>query len=191
MALTFALIRLVVLFTVAVFASIALGVAAATISFLNHTFRFAGFGMTAAVFTLLTVPPLIVLEILRPGSMTSMVMLEIFWFALLAILWFLTGGYTAAFKPGFGLGCGSVEYKELQAVDKEFGAPTSGAPNRICSEISVLEAFAFLNSIILIVYVGTLSVMSLMEEIREYKASVALGPAKNTSVPTSYPHIPW
>ncbi|KAF7350580.1 hypothetical protein MSAN_01618000 [Mycena sanguinolenta] len=195
MALPVALIRLVVLSAVALFALIALGVAAAFTSttssnlFINHTFEFASLGIATAVFTLVTVPPMIALEMLRPGGPTSMIIVEISWLAFLSILWLSTGADTASFNAAF-LGCGNSKVdKEIHQAEDQVGIP-----HGICSELSALEAFAFLNWIILMGYIGMLLVMSIMAASRKHTnvwtSSVANAPfsepAKNSSVPMSY-----
>ncbi|KAF7350561.1 hypothetical protein MSAN_01615800 [Mycena sanguinolenta] len=194
MALPVALIRLVVLSTVVVFALIALGVAAAftstTTSLVDETFPFAALGIATAVFTIVTVPPMIALEMLRPGGPTSMIIVEILWLAILSIMWLATGADTASNT----VGCNTAQDKEATAIEHEFGVPTSETPDGICSELSALEAFAFLNWIILMGYIGMLLVMSLMAASRKHTnvwtSSVANAPfsepAENPSVPTSH-----
>ncbi|KAJ6493435.1 hypothetical protein C8R45DRAFT_989767 [Mycena sanguinolenta] len=194
MALPFALIRLVVLSTVLLFALIALGVAAAftstSTSLIGVTYPFAALGIATAVFTMVTVPPMIGLEILRPGSPTSMIIVEILWLGFLSIMWLATGADTASNT----IGCGSNAEKQESAFDTESGVPTSETADGICSELEALEAFAFLNWIILMGYIGMLLVMSVMAATRKHTnvwtSSVANAPfsepEKNSSVPTSY-----
>ncbi|KAJ6493445.1 hypothetical protein C8R45DRAFT_900856 [Mycena sanguinolenta] len=201
MALPFALIRLVVLSTVLLFALIALGVAAAftstSTSLIGVTYPFAALGIATAVFTIVTVPPMIGLEILRPGSPTSMIIVEILWLGalnlitarFLSIMWLATGADTASNT----IGCGSNAEKQESAFDKEAGVPTSETADGICSELEALEAFAFLNWIILMGYIGMLLVMSVMAATRKHTnvwtSSVANAPfsepEKNSSVPNA------
>ncbi|KAF8212684.1 hypothetical protein K438DRAFT_1957302 [Mycena galopus ATCC 62051] len=143
MAPSFALIRLVVLFTVVVFSLIALGMAAAvtltTQKFLDVDFSFADLGIATAVLTMITVLPMIALEILRPGGPTSMIIAEIPWLAFLSILWLSTGAEATEFNAGFWFACGR---RGEFTLDNFLGG------DNICSEVSALQAFGFLNWII-------------------------------------------
>ncbi|KAJ7263631.1 hypothetical protein B0H12DRAFT_1230919 [Mycena haematopus] len=203
MAPSFPLIRLVVLSTVVVFALIALGVAAAftsstsaylTESGTSQTFPFASLGIATAVFTMVTVPAMITLEILRPGGPTSMIIVEILWLGFLSILWLSTGADAAGFSGGASLafGCGNARDETDLGFDSD--VPTSDSPTEICQEMSALEAFAFLNWIVLMGYIGMLLVVSLVAANRKHTSvwtsSVAnapfSAPGKNSTVSSSY-----
>ncbi|KAJ6592383.1 hypothetical protein B0H19DRAFT_1055114 [Mycena capillaripes] len=182
------LIRLVVFSTVILFSLITLGVAAAltatTEKFLFGYLSYAALAIATAVLTLLTLPAMIALEMMRPGGPTSMVIVEISWLGFLSILWLSTGAHTAAFTFGIALDCGDLG---LDTIDAS-----------ACHETSAIEAFGFLNWLILMGYVGMLLVMSLMVASRKHSSvwtsSVANAPfsapannAPATSLgPTSY-----
>ncbi|KAF8212621.1 hypothetical protein K438DRAFT_2009973 [Mycena galopus ATCC 62051] len=203
MAPRFALIRLVVLSTVVVFSLVALGMAAAFTSSWNNfisaigldediSIPFASLGIASAVLTIVTVPAMIALEILRPGGPTSMIVVEIAWLAFLSILWLSTGAETAESNPvgSFGFSCGDSKAERQIAlggddVDNDF----NNLVNSICTELPALEAFAFVTWIILMGYVGMLLVMSIMAANRKHTnvwtSSVAQAPFSEPA-PSSY-----
>ncbi|KAJ6558758.1 hypothetical protein DFH09DRAFT_1162447 [Mycena vulgaris] len=185
-------LRLAVLSTVILFALIELGLAAALTSttqkFFFVSFSYAALAIATSVITMATVPAMIALEIMRPGGVTSMIIVELSWLNFLWILWLATGAQaaqaSAVFSMFFG-GCGP----DSESVDVGDGTvvvdnPTSG----ICHETSAITAFAFLNWIILLGYTSTLLVMSLIATNRKqsgvWQASVANAPF---SVATSAP----
>ncbi|KAJ6493420.1 hypothetical protein C8R45DRAFT_1212761 [Mycena sanguinolenta] len=208
MAAAVPLIRLVVLSTVILFALIALAMAATltstTSSSLHKTFPFEALGIVAAGLTMVTVPPMIALEMLRPGGPTSMIIVELLWLGFLSIMWLVTGADTAAFTFSidtveFGklsISCGSTAANYIETLDKELGVPSKDTPNVLCSERMSLEAFAFLNWIILMGYIGMVLVMALIAVSRKHTnvwtSSVANAPFfepardSESSVPTSY-----
>ncbi|CAK5276097.1 unnamed protein product [Mycena citricolor] len=88
------LIRLVALSLVSVFAVIVLGLTAGltslTETYLGGYFQFAALGIATASLTLLTVPAMIALEIIRPGGFTSQIIVELPWLSVLWVLWLAT-----------------------------------------------------------------------------------------------------
>ncbi|KAJ7646413.1 hypothetical protein DFH06DRAFT_578495 [Mycena polygramma] len=182
-----ATIRLVALSTVLVFSLIALGLAAAftatSITFLDVYFTYAALAIATAGLTMLTIPAMIGLEIVRPGGPTSMIIVEISWLAFLSILWLSTGAETAQFTAVW-FGCGdAIAFGDDDGIDLA-----------TCHEVSGIEAFAFLNWLILMGYTGMLLVMSLVAASRKHSnvwtSSVANvpfnAPAPASSVPGSY-----
>ncbi|KAJ7024663.1 hypothetical protein C8F04DRAFT_1131010 [Mycena alexandri] len=160
MALPLTLIRVVVLSTSILLALIDMALAAAVTSTSTQSFGvyfpYAALAIAAAILTFLTLPAMIALEISRPGGPTSMIIVEISWLFFLSLLWLATGADAADFNSvGFWFACGRPELQ---------GSVDIGA----CHEISAIEAFAFLNWIILLAYIGTLLVMSLAAASRKH-----------------------
>ncbi|KAJ7463989.1 hypothetical protein FB451DRAFT_1264392 [Mycena latifolia] len=191
MAVRLPLVRLVVLSTVLLFSLITLGLAGALTSALNSNFTvgftYSSLAIATAVITMITVAPMIALEIMRPGGPTSMIIFEIVWLSILWILWLSTGAEAAEASQAYTFilgGCGTSA--------REFGEEFK-VIDEICRETSGIEAFAFLNWIILMVYTGTLLTLSLAAASRKHtgvwQSSVAeapfFAPASPLSVPTS------
>ncbi|KAJ7122191.1 hypothetical protein C8R44DRAFT_981420 [Mycena epipterygia] len=185
---SFPLIRLGALSTVVVFALITLGLAAAltsaTETFFLASYSFAALAIATSVLTLATIPAMIALEILRPGGITSMIIVEIAWLGFLCILWLSTGGVTAsvgAVSFFFG-GCDAASDigDAVDIAGRELQDLTDDSALTLCHESSAIEAFAFLNWIILMGYVTTLLIMSVVASSRKHtgvwKSSVANAP---------------
>ncbi|KAJ7753538.1 hypothetical protein B0H16DRAFT_1544455 [Mycena metata] len=160
MGLPLTLIRVVVFSTSIFFALLDLALAGAvtstsTASF-NVYFPYAALAIATAILTFLTLPAMLALEKFRPGGPTSMIIVEICWLFLLSILWLATGADAADYESvGFWFACGNPE--EQGSVDRA-----------ACSQISAIAAFAFLNWIILMGYIGTLLVLSLAAASRKH-----------------------
>ncbi|KAJ7254554.1 hypothetical protein C8J57DRAFT_1347212 [Mycena rebaudengoi] len=169
------LVRLIALTVVSVFSLITLGLAGSlittTMKFFNTYFPYAALGVAVAVLTLLSVPTMLVLEIVRPGSPSSWIITELSILPFLSILWLATGANTAEMSPGFLFlyldGCASGAF-----LGTTFGADTGA-----CQKTSAIEAFAFLNWIILMGYSGMVLVLALIASNRKqpavWKSSVA------------------
>ncbi|KAJ7464843.1 hypothetical protein B0H11DRAFT_67945 [Mycena galericulata] len=168
------LIRLAVLSTVLVFSVIVLGLAASlssTTQSFGFQFTYASLAIATAVITMVTIGPMIALEILQPGGITSMVIFEINSLFFLWVLWLATASESAQADAVFNdfLGFGSCGDLVDDPID-------SG----ICTKTSAIEAFAFLNWIILMGYAGTLLFLSVVAANRNHagvwKSSVAQAP---------------
>ncbi|KAK7058061.1 hypothetical protein R3P38DRAFT_2844201, partial [Favolaschia claudopus] len=168
-----ATIRLATLSASLIFTLIVLGIAAdltsTSLKFLNVYFTFAALGIATAVLSLLTLPLMIWLDITRPGGPTSMIIVEMPWLFFLSILWLATGAQAAQVRSiGFWFACADLG-DGLDSID-------AGA----CHEMSALEAFAFLNWLLLMGYALTLLIMSLVAANRKqtnvWTSSVANAP---------------
>ncbi|KAJ7438404.1 hypothetical protein B0H11DRAFT_2104998 [Mycena galericulata] len=197
------LIRLTVLSTVLLFSVIVLGLAASVSSttqsltnfesnvesftgdsftgesFPGVQFPYASLAIATAVITMVTVGPMIGLEIFRPGGITSMVIFEINSLFLLWVLWLATAAESVqadtAFNQFSGFGLCSNSADNVDNIDN-----VDPFDNGLCAKTSALEAFAFLNWIILMVYAGTLLFLSVVAANRNHKevwkSSVAQAP---------------
>ncbi|KAJ7162610.1 hypothetical protein C8R43DRAFT_947114 [Mycena crocata] len=164
------LIRLVALSVVLAFAVIVLGLSAAltatTEKYLAGFFEFAALAIATASLTLITVPIMIVLERIRPGAaFTSMIAVELSWLSILWVLWLATAADGAqAGQLTFISGCGYID----SVVDSA------------CRESAGIQAFSFLNWLILMVYTILILVLTIIASTRKHtgvwKSSVAEAP---------------
>ncbi|KAJ7607589.1 hypothetical protein FB45DRAFT_936599 [Roridomyces roridus] len=146
------IIRFVALCVVSLFALIELAVGAAALStpinWLTEYKSAAGLAVAIGVLTVLSVPAMVVLEYLRPGAFfTSSILVELSWLSILWVLWLAVGGQavTAANKV-FVPGCGYID----NTIDAN------------CREISAIEAFGFINWIILLAYTVLILILSVV-----------------------------
>ncbi|KAF7358566.1 hypothetical protein MSAN_01194800 [Mycena sanguinolenta] len=187
MAVTIRVVRFVVMATVILFALVALGVAVAllltgSIFFIPFT-SYAALAIASGVLTLLTLPAMIFFEIIKPNRPTSRTVVEIIWLGVLSILWLATGAVVELSSVGF-FGCDVDNTDDFFDIGDAIGDPVT------CQENSVIEAFAFMNGIILIVYVVSLIVVSLVASRRK-NVGVNASASSSTSafkdpMPTSY-----
>ncbi|GJE84953.1 MARVEL domain-containing protein [Phanerochaete sordida] len=128
------LARLAVFGTVSVLAIIVMGLAAGWIAStekeLDSYFAYAALAVAVPVLTLFTVPPMLVVDLLRRGAFTSMILVEVVWLGILWVLWLATAAYAADQLGGFGGSCHSRFYPSWW---------TTG-----CSETQAITAFSFL-----------------------------------------------
>ncbi|KAJ7920296.1 hypothetical protein B0H13DRAFT_2319634 [Mycena leptocephala] len=151
MAVTIRVVRFVVMTTVILLALVALGVAVALILtgsiFFIPFFSYAGLAIASAALTLLTLPAMIFFEIIKPNRPMARTIVEIVW---------LGKSQLPALTP-------------LDFVDRDRRGGANLISNPVtCQENSVVEAFAFLNGLILILYVITLIVVSLLASRRKH-----------------------
>ncbi|KAF9028333.1 hypothetical protein BDZ89DRAFT_1133654 [Hymenopellis radicata] len=145
------LFRLIALSAVTLFSVIILGLSGHLIYFtttsFNVYFTYSAMAIATAVLTIMTAPVMLVIDMLRKGAFTSMVMVEMGWLGILWVLWLTSAGLAAnANNLTFISNC-DYRFPEL-----------SGA----CKEGMAIEAFSFLSWLILMGYWGTLLVFSLI-----------------------------
>jgi len=152
------LVRLVVFGVAFVFAVIALGLAAGLTSlseeFFDAYLNYAALTIATASLTIITLPAMIAIDFFRKGAFTSLVVVELSWLGLLWVLW-LASGAAAADKNSvtFVSGCGYI----------------NDILDRACREAAGIEAFTFLNWIILMGYTIVLLVLSIIGHTRGHK----------------------
>ncbi|KAJ7261465.1 hypothetical protein C8J57DRAFT_1134330 [Mycena rebaudengoi] len=187
------LVRVIAFSVVSVFSMITLGLAASlidtTIKFDNVYFIYATLAVAAAALTLISVPTMytsfnpagllrsgppftrLVLDMLRPGSPSSGIVTELSIRPSLSILWLSTGANTAETGPAL-----LFLYLDGCTNDPFFGT-SLGAETGACQKTSAIEAFAFLNWIILMGYSVMVLVLALIAVNRKqngvWKSSVA------------------
>ncbi|KAF8654295.1 hypothetical protein AX16_003554 [Volvariella volvacea WC 439] len=147
----FSTVRLVVMGTAVVFSVIVLGlsahVLATTNKYLGGYFTFSAMSLATALLTLLTVPVMIYIDMIRKGAFTSMIIVELGWLGVLWVLWLASGGLAAeATGLAWPTGCGYSD----QTVDT------------LCREFPAITAFDFLTWILLFGYTVTLLVLSIL-----------------------------
>jgi len=120
-------------------------------TYLGGFFSFAALGIATGLLTLLTLPTMIALSMMRKGAMTSMVVVEIVWTWFLWIMWLSVGGSSASIY--FIGNCG--RYTGLGSVVEA-----------ACNESSALTAFGFLAWIVLIAYNFTLIFLTFRQHLR-------------------------
>jgi len=106
--------------------------------------------VAVAAITILTVPPMIVVDILRRGAFTSMVLVELSWLGFLSILWIAAAGFTVD------------SLANALALCDEPGNANVTVAQSICTDGRVSAAFGFLAWLALLGYTVTLLVMSII-----------------------------
>ncbi|KAG0695318.1 hypothetical protein DFH29DRAFT_1072526 [Suillus ampliporus] len=149
----FSVIHLIIFSLSIVFSLIVLGLNAYFLSVMvphQFYFIFSALGIATAVLTILTVLIMLIVDLIRHGAFTSMIVIELVWLLILSILWIVTAGVAAAgFSLYFPQGC-------IYATDD----PTA---NAYCMELQAVLAFAYLNFFIFLGYTSTLLALSLIE----------------------------
>jgi len=113
---------------------------------LNGAFTFASLGIASAVISIVTLPVLLLVDVLRTGAFTSMIVVELPWLLINWVLWLATGALAAQFDQGLNNNCDLVLDTFLTS----------------CHEIQGIEAFGFLNWLLLMVYSIVVLVMAII-----------------------------
>ncbi|KZV75117.1 hypothetical protein PENSPDRAFT_547321, partial [Peniophora sp. CONT] len=138
--------RLVTFGCTLAFSVIVLGLSADALS-ITTTYEASYFiwdalAVAVSVITICSIVAMLVIDFLRRGAFTSLVIVEIGWLSVLWILWLATGAYAADINQ-FVFGTSSCS---------DYNTITS----RFCSEWAAVEAFSFLTWILLLAYTITL-----------------------------------
>jgi len=152
------LLRLVVFGATSLFAIIVLGLGADVVSLtVEGIFTFAAMGIAVAVLTLLTLPAMIIIDFLRRGAFTSMVLVELIWTLILWVLWLAAAGL-AAEQLQFDFGVGNT---------CNFGNSIDTAA---CNDFSAITAFGFLAWLSLLGYNITLFIYAIIGANRGHRS---------------------
>jgi len=139
-------VRLVLFGLLLVFSLLVLGMSANLLNISttqnDGSLPFEGLAVAVSVITFLTVIPIIVIDFIRRGAFTSFVVFEIAWVFVLMILWIAAAAETSA-TPIFIGGCSDFDDNDA-------------ASN--CHQFQAIQAFAWLNFIILFGWLVTLIV---------------------------------
>ncbi|OBZ78967.1 hypothetical protein A0H81_00689 [Grifola frondosa] len=152
------LARLVTLSWTIFCAVIILGLSADVTSVGNNNFSgyftYGALGIATALLALLTVPPMLVIDLLRTGAFTSMIAVELSWLGFLWIMFLATGGSAADSAANFW---GSCSFWSTIGLSASANA---------CRETSGIAAFGFLAWIVLLGYFVALLTMSIIHATR-------------------------
>ncbi|KIP09205.1 hypothetical protein PHLGIDRAFT_68017, partial [Phlebiopsis gigantea 11061_1 CR5-6] len=132
-----------------------------TESWLDAYYAYAALAVAVSVLTLITVPAMLIIDIMRRGAFTSMILVELVWLGLLWVLWLASAADSANNLSGFGSTCHSEFFPDWW---------TQG-----CSETQAIVAFSFLNWIGLTGYLVsllTLSIVAAQKGAPVWKSSV-------------------
>ncbi|KAG1793865.1 uncharacterized protein HD556DRAFT_1308338 [Suillus plorans] len=151
----FSVARITLFSTAIAFSLIALGLNAYFISLTvpdDFYFTFSALGLATAMLTLFTIPVMLIVDFIRRGAFTSMVVFELSWLFLLAILWVATAGEAVStFNFYYPQGCIYTDGSDAETY---------------CLELQAVEAFAFLNFFIFLGYTGVLLAFSIIGSTR-------------------------
>ncbi|KAG2138660.1 uncharacterized protein EDB93DRAFT_1299074 [Suillus bovinus] len=162
----------ITLFSLAIaFSLIALGLDAYFVSLTvphNFYFVFSALGVATAVLTILTIPIMLILDFIRRGAVTSMIIFELSWLFILAILWVATAGEAVStFNYYYPQGC---DYRSGTWISDTISNHAQSLPGSdvetYCMELQAVEAFAFLNFFIFLGYTAVLLVFSIIGSSR-------------------------
>ncbi|KAI0742849.1 hypothetical protein C8Q80DRAFT_1123004 [Daedaleopsis nitida] len=133
---------------------IAGGISAHITAFAVENFReyyiFSIMGLVSGGLTIITVPIMLIIDLVRTGAFTSLVVVELSWLTVLWILWLVTGAITANDTSQVFATC-EFAYAIL---------------NQLCHETQAVEAFAFLAWLVLFAYTILLLVVALVNASR-------------------------
>ncbi|KAJ7214874.1 hypothetical protein GGX14DRAFT_392137 [Mycena pura] len=157
---------------------------------------YAALAIATGVLTLVTLPTMIALEIIRPGGPTSMIIVEIIWLSILSVLWLATGADTVqqlqTIDDETDLGAGGICTNAVRLVDDTLNSEVKTA----CAETKAIAGFAFLDSFLLLIYVITILIVALTRKRKGvWTSSVAnlysaSGSGEKVPIPRSYSSYP-
>ncbi|KAI0354295.1 hypothetical protein OH77DRAFT_1496869 [Trametes cingulata] len=135
-----------------------------SIKYFDVYYNFAVLAIAVGGITMLSVPVMLLIDFLRTGAFTSMVLVELVWLSILWVLWIAAAALTAD-QTGTAFTTCDYAYAIL---------------NQVCNETRAIEAFAFLAWIALLAYTITLLVVALINANRGapmWKSSIKQQPS--------------
>ncbi|KAH7886176.1 hypothetical protein F5I97DRAFT_1878095 [Phlebopus sp. FC_14] len=171
----FTLVRIIVLTLTMVFSVVVLGLAAHLIwltdLLIGSYFIFAALAIAAAGLSLVTLPIMLIVDCVRRGAFTSMIVVELVWLFILWVLWVATAAEAVvSTNIEFPVGC---IYPEEPTI------------NQACHEFQAIEAFSFLNFILLFVYQCSLLTLAIVAASRGNQVWTSSVKDSNFSAPDS------
>jgi len=143
-------VRLLALGLISVFSVIVLGISADLIHLTEANFGVyfvsSALALAVSLLTLLTILPMMIIDTLRNGAFTSMVIFELVWTFILWVLWIAT----AALSSQDGTGSADCAY---------YGAFFNLAT--MCHEFNAIEGFSHVTWLIFLFYFATLLVSTM------------------------------
>jgi len=176
----FNVVRLVAFGVALAFALIILGISA---NFVAATTKYSvytgssvpGFSVATSVLTLVILVPVLVIDFLRKGAVTSLTATELGFVGFLWVLWLACGANATAALGGFTIGdCGSIDGFQIDPASASY-----------CRQYQALQAFSWLTWLILFFYWVALLVFALVALARGNK-NAFLQPT--TELASSVPH---
>jgi len=153
--------RLVTFSTTILFSLIVMSTSAGLISLTTPFFyyKFSALALATSLLTMHTVAIMLVVDILRQGSVFSHIVVEIAWLSFLWILWLSTGSY-AAWTDG------QITSAFPGESSCDFGFFADSNATEGCHEIKAIMAFSFLIWILLMSYSILLLVLAIRAQER-------------------------
>jgi len=149
-------VRVVTFSTTILFSLIVLSLSADLISLTEPLFyyKFSALALSTSLLTMLTVPIMFVVDMLRQGSFFSFIVVEIVWFSILWVLWLSSGSY-AAWTDG------QITDAFPEESTCNFGLFAVRGAVQGCQEVKAIMAFSFLMWILLMAYTIMLLVLAI------------------------------
>jgi len=122
-----------------------------------------GLALAISIITLITLGPMLIIDLLRSGAMSSWILIEVIVVGVLSILWLATGADAAAYTDGVVPNCSVFDDTN---VDVGLVSVNLGVLGTLCRSYQAIEAFAFLNWLLLMGYAITLVVLTFMSSNR-------------------------
>ncbi|KAI0778078.1 hypothetical protein BD413DRAFT_98761 [Trametes elegans] len=142
------LFRLIVLVWATFCAIVLLGLGGHTLSAVGDlrlpTFAWAGLAVATAVLAFISLPIMVVVDFLRTGAFTSLIVVELAWLSFIGVLFLATGASASENAADYWVNCQSW---------------TPAFARNLCSEVSAAAAFGFLGWLPLWAYTITLLVV--------------------------------
>lgn len=108
---------------------------------------FTSFNLAVSVMTLLTLPVMLAVDLMRRGAFSSLIIVEIIWLGVLVVLWLSTSAYTShIFSPIQGACHSSTPFQTVVTL---------------CNDIQVSLAFGWISWILVSAYWGTLFTLAI------------------------------
>jgi hypothetical protein len=144
-------VRLVSLVTIVVFSIVTLGLAAHLTDYTNKLiggyYTFAALAMASAMLSIVSIPVMLLVDTMKRSAFTSMIAFELIWLGFLWVLWLASAGSAAQANLTTFKGCHFFD----------------SSVNTACHEFGAIEAFSFLNWLILFGYTITLGIFSVRQ----------------------------
>jgi len=186
--------------TTILFSLIVMSISADLISLTEPLFyyKFSALALSTSLLSLLTVTAMLVVDIIRQGSVFSYIVTEISWLSFLWVLWLSSGSY-AAWTDG----------ELIDAFPREsscdFGPFSVPGAEQGCHEIKAIMAFSFLTWILLMAYTVTVLILAIRAQERGnpswttgvrdgvlfYSSRKTMGDAAQLEVQAAPPTIPY
>ncbi|KAI0002932.1 hypothetical protein BJV74DRAFT_814276 [Russula compacta] len=186
-------IRLVTFVTAIIFAVIVICLSADLISLTEpaYYFKFSAFALSTGLLTVLTITPMLVIDLFRQGSFFSYVVVEIAWLSVLWVFWLSSGSYAAWRDSQIAL-----FFPEESSCN--YGVLTPSVVTQGCQEIKGIMAFSFLSWLLLMTYTVILLTLAIRAHGRgnpAWTTGVGDGPIlspaqKVIATPTQVPFAP-